>query len=248
MNEVSTIKELLRSGQDGAVAIAAPDRAVLTYRSLREQIDTTVTMLNLLGIERNDRVALVLPNGPDMAAAFVSVASGATTAPLNPAYQRDEFHFYLSDLGAKALLVDKGSTSPALCAASDLGIRVLEISAGENAGSFEILTKEDVKPGSSTPKYAHADDVALVLHTSGTTARPKIVPLSHRNVCASAWNIRQTLALAPEDKCMNIMPLFHIHGLMATILATLSAGASVYCTAGFNALKFFGWLKNSEPS
>ncbi len=248
MNEVSTIKELLRSGQDGAVAIAAPDRAALTYRSLREQIDTTVATLNLLGIERNDRVAIVMPNGPDMAAAFVSVASGATTAPLNPAYQEEEFHFSLSDLGAKALLVDKGSTSPALCAASDLGIQVLEISARENAGSFEILTKEDVKPGGLTPKYADADDVALVLHTSGTTARPKIVPLSHRNVCASACNIRQTLALTPEDKCMNIMPLFHIHGLMATTLATLSAGASVYCTAGFNALKFFGWLKDCDPS
>lgn len=248
MTNASTIKELLQNGQDDAVVFLAPERAPLTYKALREQVDSTLATLNGLGIARNDRVAIVLPNGPEMAAAFVAIASGATTAPLNPAYRQEEFDFYLSDLGAKALVVDKGSTSPALRAASDLGIPVMEIEAGEHAGSFRILLREGDVSGSSSPTYAQPDDVALVLHTSGTTSRPKIVPLSHRNVCASARNIRQTLALTPEDKCMNVMPLFHIHGLMATILATLSAGASVYCTPGFNALKFYGWLRDCDPS
>jgi acyl-CoA synthetase (AMP-forming)/AMP-acid ligase II len=249
MTDVSTIKELLQNGQDDAVAFVAPERAPLTYKALREQVESTLATLNGLDIARNDRVAIVLPNGPEMAAAFVAIASGATTAPLNPAYRQEEFDFYLSDLGAKALVVDKGSTSPALRAASDLGIPVMEIEAGKHAGSFKILSREgDVSSGSSRPTYAQPDDVALVLHTSGTTSRPKIVPLNHSNVCASARNIRQTLALTPEDKCMNVMPLFHIHGLMATILATLSAGASVYCTPGFNALKFYGWLQDCDPS
>jgi acyl-CoA synthetase (AMP-forming)/AMP-acid ligase II len=87
-----------------------------------------------------------------------------------------------------------------------------------------------------------------VLHTSGTTSRPKIVPLLHRNVCASARNIRTTLRLTPDDRCMNVMPLFHIHGLMAPVLASLSAGASVACTPGFNALKFFSWLDEIQPT
>ena len=90
--------------------------------------------------------------------------------------------------------------------------------------------------------------MALVLHTSGTTSRPKIVPLLQRNLAASARHIRTTLALTPEDRCLNIMPLFHIHGLIAAVLTSLSAGASIYCTPGFNALRFFHWLDDAKPS
>jgi acyl-CoA synthetase (AMP-forming)/AMP-acid ligase II len=246
MSESSTISQLLATGRDGAIAIAGPDRAPLTYKGLRDQVDQTICALNGHGIERNDRVAIVLPNGPQMASAFVSIAAGATTAPLNPAYLQDEFRFYLSDLDAKALVVEKGSASPALAAAFELGIPVMEIVAGENAGSFGFDSGGGVESGSAV--YAEDDDVALVLHTSGTTARPKIVPLRQRNVCASADNIRRTLALTADDKCLNVMPLFHIHGLIATILATFSAGASVFCTPGFNALKFYSWLEEAAPS
>ena len=250
MSAASTIMQLLATGQDDALAVAAPNQAPLTYKALREQIEKTICALNRHGIGRDDRVAIVLPNGPVMATAFVSIASGATTAPLNPAYQEEEFRFYLSDLGAKALVVDQGSASPALNAAADVDIPVLEVVGQELAGSFELASNQSVESdASSTPAiFAQADDVALVLHTSGTTARPKIVPLSNRNVCASVQNIRQTLALTPDDRCLNIMPLFHIHGLMATVLATLCAGGSVFCTPGFNALKFFAWLQESDPS
>ncbi len=250
MSDASTIKELLYNGRDDAIAIAAPDRSPLTYKALRGHVERTVIALQRYGIGRNDRVAIVLPNGPDMASSFLAIGSGATTAPLNPAYKQEEFHFYLSDLGTKALLVDKGSASPALSAASDLGIPVLEIVGGEAAGSFELKSGDDAgsDSASGSAAYAESDDIALVLHTSGTTARPKIVPLSQRNVCASARNIRQTLELTTDDRCMNIMPLFHIHGLMATILATLSAGASVFCTPGFNALKCYSWLRESDPT
>ena len=246
MSETTTIRGLLNAGRDDAIAITAPDQAPLNYEGLREHVDRTVRALNRHGIGRNDRVAIVLPNGPVMASAFVSIAAGATTAPLNPAYKEDEFRFYLSDLGAKALVVEKGSASPALIAASELGIPVLEIVALENAGAFEFASSDGIEP--STAVYSEADDVALVLHTSGTTAKPKIVPLSQRNVCASAGNIQQTLALTFDDICMNVMPLFHIHGLIATILATLRTGASVFCTPGFNALKFYAWLEEADPS
>jgi acyl-CoA synthetase (AMP-forming)/AMP-acid ligase II len=246
MSETTTIRELLNAGRDDAIAITAPGQVPLTYKGFREHVERTVRALNQHGIGRNDRVAIVLPNGPTMASAFVSIAAGATTAPLNPAYKEDEFRFYLSDLGAKALVVEKGSASPALIAASGLGIPVLEIVPLENAGAFEFASGKGIEPAAAV--YSEADDVALVLHTSGTTARPKIVPLSQRNVCASAGNIQQTLALTSDDKCMNVMPLFHIHGLIATILATLRAGASVFCTPGFNALKFYAWLEEADPS
>src|ERR1700679_2809241 len=98
------------------------------------------------------------------------------------------------------------------------------------------------------PGFAHADDTALVLHTSGTTSRPKIVPLAHVNVTASAYHIGGTLALREGDVCLNIMPLFHIHGLIAATLSSIAAGASVVCTPGFNALKFFSWFEEANPT
>ncbi len=248
----STIGELLRAGNDSDVALLAPERDPLTYRELRAHIGRTVAALNRLGIGRNDRVAIVLPNGPEMAAAFVSMAAGATTAPLNPAFRREEFEFYLADLRTKALVVERGSDSPAVEAARALEIAVLEIRVGsaDPAGRFEIALREGSSQPASTASagLGEAGDIGLVLHTSGTTSRPKIVPLSQANLCASARHIRQTLALEPADRCLNVMPLFHIHGLMAAILASLSAGASVFCSPGFNALRFFSWLEQAAPS
>ncbi len=243
-----TVVDLLEHGSDEAVAIVAPGRGPLTYSNLRAHVTNTVAQLNKLGIGRNDPVAIVLPNGPEMASAFIAVAAGATTAPLNPAYKAEEFEFYLSDLNAKLLLVESGSDSPARDAAARLGIALAELTPSvETAGLFQL--SGDVfadAPGSEG--NAHAQDIALVLHTSGTTARPKIVPLNQANICATAANIQETLVLTAGDCCLNIMPLFHIHGLMAAVLSSLGAGASVFCTPGFNALKFFGWMKEANPT
>lgn len=249
MPEGATILEIL-GGKDDAVAISATDRPDLTYKDLRDQIDRTVEALNGFGIGRNDRVAIVLPNGSEMAVAYLSVAMAATTAPLNPAYRVDEYAFYMEDLSAKALLVEAGSSSPAVEAAETLNVPILEVTTDDQrpAGSFDLTARTKLSGTPEAGGLAQADDVALVLHTSGTTSRPKIVPLTHTNVCASAGNIRNTLSLTPDDRCMNVMPLFHIHGLMAAILASLSAGASVYCTDGFNALRFFALLEDANPT
>ena len=101
-----TIINLIKSAGLDDIALGGVDRPSLTYRALLAQAETTVNKLNAMGIGRNDRVAIVLPNGPEMASAFLSVGCGATTAPLNPAYREDELNFYLSDLNAKALLVE----------------------------------------------------------------------------------------------------------------------------------------------
>ena len=251
MPEPATIRQLLRAGADSAVALSAPGRPDATYQVLRGQVERTVAALNERGVGRGDRVAIVLSNGPEMASAFVSVAAGAATAPLNPRYTEPEFAFYLSDLGAKALIVAEGDPSPARSAAAELGVPVLEVSADPDrpAGVFEFATPPATgRAPAARPGMAAPDDTALVLHTSGTTSRPKIVPLLHSNVCATARHIRETLALEPSDRCLNVMPLFHIHGLMACVLSTLGAGASVHCTPGFNALKVFGWFDECVPT
>jgi len=200
-----------------------------------------------MGIDASDRVAIVLPNGPEMATAFASVAQAATTAPLNPAYREEEYEFYLEDLKAKALLVMDSYDGPAFKAATTLGMNVIRLTVPDDApaGYFTLSSDIDAAPATKPPT---ADDVALILHTSGTTSRPKIVPLLQSNVAASAQHIQTSLKLTSEDRCMNVMPLFHIHGLIAAVAASLASGASIWCAPGFDALKFFGWMKEAQPT
>ena len=248
MTRFSTLHELLATGADDAIALAAPGVAPLAYAGLRATVARCAERLNAAGIGRGDRVAIVLPNGAEMAAAFAGIASCAVSAPLNPAYRGDEFDFYLSDLKARALVVERGSTSPAVEVARSRGIAVIElVPAGEGAGAFDLIAPQG---GGQTRAagMAREGDVALILHTSGTTSRPKIVPLTQANISASACNLRDTVALTAADRGLNIMPLFHIHGLVAGLLAPLAAGSSIFCTPGFNALKFFAWMEEASPT
>ncbi len=248
MSRRSTLRQLMSAGADEAPAIAAPGTVPLSYRALRTLVEKTIASLNGFGIGRNDRVAIVLPNGPDMATAFIGIASGATAAPLNPTYKADEFEFYMSDVKAKALVVEAGSNSPAVGVAKKLGMKiiVLQPDHANGAGAFSLTCAG--ASGDCLKGFAEPDEVALILHTSGTTSRPKIVPLSQRNVSVSSGNIAETLAFTPKDCGLNIMPLFHIHGLMAGVLAPLSAGGRVFCTPGFNALRFFAWMDEAKPT
>jgi acyl-CoA synthetase (AMP-forming)/AMP-acid ligase II len=246
---VATVLELLAAGAEDAPALGAPGRPPLGHGALRALVGDTVAALRARGIGRNAPVAFVVDNGPEAATTFLAVAAGATAAPLNPAYRVDEFDFYLGDLGARLLIVEEGKDSPALVTADKLGIPVarLRVAAGAPAGAFTLVFPDGMGAASADGAAA-PDDVALVLHTSGTTSRPKMVPLSQRNVCASARNVAAAVAFGPGDRGLNIMPLFHIHGLIAGILAPLSAGGEVFCTPGFNALKFFGWMADARPT
>jgi oxalate---CoA ligase len=248
----ASLIRMLATAKDDAVAISAPGRPPLTYAALHHLIDRSLATLNALGIGRNDRLAIVLANGPEMATCFISAACGVASAPLNPAYRADEFEFYLSDLRAKALVVEHDSSSPAIAVAQKLGVPIINLHPGSAAGDF-TLTARDASaksPSASSTQggFAQSADTSMVLHTSGTTSRPKIVPLSQGNLCASAANIARTLQFQPTDCGLNIMPLFHIHGLIAGVLAPLAAGSQVFCTPGFNALKFFAWMDEAKPT
>ena len=243
-----TIPDLLAAHAPEAPALGAPEREPLTFAALRAQIERTTESLNRFGLGREDPVAIVLPNGPEMAAAFLSVASAATSAPLNPGYRRDEFDFYLGDLDASALIVQQGVDSPAREAAAGRGIPIIELVPDHAAPAGTFTLESDLGGAAARPGAAEAEDVALVLHTSGTTSRPKIVPLRQRNVCASADHIAATLSLSTGDRCLNIMPLFHIHGLIAGVLASVGAGGCTWCSPGFDAMRVFGWLREAAPS
>ena len=250
MYEADTIAKLLARGGRDSPALAAPGRSALSYPALRALIERTTRSIRALGIGPGDRVAIVLPNGPEMASAFLAVGSIATAAPLNPGYRLGEFDFYLSDLNAKALLILAGMESPAREVAETRGIPIVELDVdpAKPAGEFSLRPVGPAPPRAADGEPSEPEDIALVLHTSGTTSRPKMVPLSHRNVTASAINVSRTLRLTREDVCLNIMPLFHIHGLIGAVLSSIAAGASIACAPNFDALKFFRWFAETNPT
>lgn len=236
-DRILTIQGVLRR-QAGlapeAPALLAPGEPALTYAQLLARAEALAAALAGHGIGSGDRVAIVLPNGPGAALAFLGVTMTASAAPLNPAYRAAEFEHYLSGLRAKAVVAAADATA------------CREAARGLNVPVFELAELRGGKAGSFAP--AAPRDEALVLFTSGTTARPKLVPLTQANLCHSSYNVAETLALTPRDRCLNVMPLFHIHGLVAAVLASLAAGASFVATAGFEAARFFSWLDEFQPT
>jgi acyl-CoA synthetase (AMP-forming)/AMP-acid ligase II/acyl carrier protein len=230
-----------------APAILAPGRAPLTYDLLNRHIQNSGLVLRAIGIGRHDRVALVLPNGPEMATAALTVEANATCVPMNRAFHAEEFEKYFSDLQPRALIIEAGIESPARIVALSRGMRVIELSPAldAEAGLFTLHGDSEIAPDDEA---ASPDQVAVLLPTSGTTSRPKIVAQTHANICVSAFSSVAALALSESDRCLNIMPLFHGHGLHATLLASLSAGASVVCTVGLDVDRFGAWLKAFQPT
>jgi acyl-CoA synthetase (AMP-forming)/AMP-acid ligase II/acyl carrier protein len=230
-----------------APAILAPGRSPLTYGGLYEHIEHTSQTLRSLGIGRHDRVAVVLPNGPEMAVTILAVAATATCAPMNPAYQVAEFDRYFDTLRPGAILLQAGIDSAARRIGLMRRIPIIELSptAHAEAGLFTLAgDRKDAR----VQEPAKPDDIGILLLTSGTTADPKIVPQTHANICASAFSSAAAWALTDADRCINMLPLFHGHGLHNTLMASLAAGASVVCTSGWDIERFFKWLSEFRPT
>ena len=239
-----TIRNMINQQNDDLIFLTSEKNGKLSYGEFKifnEKISRQLAATNIIN---SDRAAIVLPNGPLMASSFLSISSYMSAAPLNPSYKQEEFEFYLDDLKPKFLLVEPNSKSLAVIAAKNLNIPVFEMKISDNQplGTFELFDKE------TDYKNPNDYDEALVLHTSGTTSRPKIVPLSNLNIFTSAVNISKSLKLTADDHCLNIMPLFHIHGLIAVLSASAKVGASVCASNGFNALKFLDLAETQNIS
>ncbi len=234
---LGTLLDLLESGAPSHPAIVTPGGPVVTYDFLKRQVQTLARQLRAMGIDRGDRVAIVLPNGVEAIVAFLAVSIAGTAAPLNPAYKAAEFEFYLDDTNAKALITaDAGGEE----ARSAMPTSTMDMRASlDNDGNVSLTGPALGSQGHRDAAPPAPDDVALVLHTSGTTSRPKRVPLSHRNLTASVGNIVRTYDLSPSDVALCIMPLFHVHGLVASTLSTLGSGGTVVVPSGFNPLRFW---------
>ena len=231
----ATLDYVLQRGDPNATAIAVPGGAPVTYAKLRQQVEACADALAGAGIRRGDRVAFVLPNGLESIVLFLAAARAGSAAPLNPAYKESEFRFYLEDIGARVLVVPRGAGEAARKALPETAV-LIEASVDQ---SGKVALESNGANRTRSHDLPGPDDEALVLHTSGTTSRPKQVPLRQRNLAFSAENIARTYKLTPLDVAMCVMPLFHIHGLMASTMATFYSGGTLVVPPAFDAMTFW---------
>ena len=228
--------DLLDRGVAEQPAVIVPGGVTLTYDVLRTSAHRFGAALVARGIAVGETVAASFTNGPEIVVAFFgAVGARATFAPLNAAYTEDEFAFYLDDIAPKVLVLAPGSVPAARVAAAKLGIAVVDLALDSNGMPHVAGVLED----GTHDRVATDDDVALFLHTSGTTSRPKGVPLSHDNIATSAGNIGRWYALVAEDVSFCVMPLFHVHGLVFSTIAVLAAGGTVVVPEKFSASAFW---------
>lgn len=229
-------------------AILAPARRPMTYGALWTQANEVVFGLRNVGVRRTDRVAIVLPDGPEAAVAAITVAAGAVCVPLNPGFTCDEYQRYFDELQLAALLTHADLNSASRRAAQIQGVPVIDVSIrpNEGAGAFSVAGRAPQLLVDD--EFASSADDAFILMTSGSTSRPKTVPLTHASVCLSADNVGAALELEARDRLLGVLPLFHGHGLISGLLAALAAGSSTVCPPGFDATAFFGWLTEFRPT
>jgi len=216
-----------------AAALIEPGRESLTFAALQKRIQAAARAVAAAGITREDVVALVMPDGAGLIANFLGIASVAGCAVVNPALREPEIESALADLEARAVIFAPSVSSPVADIARKRGIIVLEVS--RDAACPDFVPEAD------------GGQVALLLHTSATTGKARIVPLTHSNLRAMAANTRGILNLTATDRFLSMMPLFHLQGLLSS-LAQLLAGGTVICTAGFDASAFLGWLERYRPT
>ena len=230
----TTLLGMLSSSPAERTALIQPEQNLrVTYGALRNQVEAVAEALAASGVGRGDRVGMALPNGIPMIVSFLAASVAGTAAPLNPGYKEDEFRFYLEDTNARVLLLPAEGAEDARRAAGDrVPVLTVKMDAAGTVSLGDVTRRR-------SPDPTTVDDIALILHTSGSTGRPKRVPLSHANLSISTQNVAKSYSLTSEDVSLCVMPLFHVHGLVASTLATLATGGTVVVPGKFSPLSFW---------
>jgi len=234
----TTLLGLLTSSPAEQIAIILPEQDIrVSYGALRQQAEALAESLAAAGIGKGDRVGMAFPNGLPAIVSFLAASMVGTAAPLNPAYKEDEFTFYLEDTSARVLLLPPTGIDEARRAAGHVPILTVDM---DTAGTVSLSGGA----GRRAIPSPDVDDVALILHTSGSTGRPKRVPLTHANLSISCRNVARSYALSSSDVSLCVMPLFHVHGLVASTLATLASGGTIVVPGKFSPLSFWRIAKD----
>jgi acyl-CoA synthetase (AMP-forming)/AMP-acid ligase II len=242
-----TIPDILTHGAahyPGRIALEQ-DGSELSYGELHREVMALRDTLLRIGVKRQSRVAIVLPNGTGLAVALLAATCSAVAVPLNPEYREPEYVTYFDTIGVTHLIVGAGMANPAANVARERGIPILELTDRRAMVAAPPATLPETIPDEPFPSGA---DIALILLTSGSTGRPKKVPLSHTNICVSVGDICETMALTPDDVCLCMWEQVHVGGLVDLLLVPLASGGRVICTAGFNVAKFFELLPTRRPT
>ena len=219
-------------------SVIIPGGPNINYQDFRDEVEKIAGLLAGYGVNKGATVSIVLENSLDFMVDFLAVTrAGAIAAPLNPAYTVDEFKFFMEDADAKLVIVSAGATA-AIEAANSLSIPFL-ISSVNSDGKVALSHEDNNLSKSINPENPSPDDIALFLHTSGTTSRPKGVPLTHSNLMTSLNNIVKTYGLSENDTALVVMPLFHVHGLIGVALSSLNSAGTIVIPPRFSASNFW---------
>lgn len=248
MQTTTTLADLLSNAEPKRTAIIRPEnQCATTYAAFAEQIAALAATLRASGLEPGDPVAIVLPNSPEFLVVFLAVTGARlVAAPLNPAYKAEEFLFYLEDIGAR-VVIGPPQEHAVYAPARALGLRIWHVRL-DSEGKAKVEGEGVLAPSRELADLARVDDTALFLHTSGTTSRPKGVPLSHGNLMASIRNVAGHFALSPADTGLLVMPLFHVHGLIGATLSTFCSGGTLVVPSRFSAGTFWSDVKHNQVS
>ncbi|KAG0136618.1 hypothetical protein HOY82DRAFT_498014 [Tuber indicum] len=241
---MATLQSSISSTSRSPAVIIPSTSLTISYPTLQSLISNFQKNLAAIGITPQSPVSITLPNNLEFIVSFLATAAQrGIAAPLNPAYKQGEFEFFIGDVKSKLVVVPRGAVSagaPAVLAARKFGVAVAEVWWDDRRGEvcLELLEQGGLEHGVKVER-AEPEDVALVLHTSGTTGRPKAVPLTHKNLARTMGNVVQTYKLTREDRTYLVMPLFHVHGLLAGFLAPLQSGGTVIVPVKFSANDFW---------
>ena len=235
---MTTLADILIDHPADNRSIVIPGGPSVGFADLRDEVERVAGLLAADGVERGRAVSIVLGNGLEFIVTFLAVTrAGAVAAPLNPAYTVDEFLFFMADADAQLVIIPEGD-HPGRSAAGKL--RIPTVDASMSFDAHVVLSREGTQLTMGKDVDGPSpDDIALFLHTSGTTSRPKGVPLTHANLVTSLGNIGDTYDLTPDDRAMVVMPLFHVHGLIGVMLSTLNTGGSIVVPPRFSASRFW---------
>ncbi|PWN50811.1 putative PCS60-AMP-binding protein, peroxisomal [Violaceomyces palustris] len=252
-NNLLTVFQPREGHNPSATAIILPSSSPNPYRFTYHQLHNLVldlqSQIASFGFKPSEVISSSLVNGIEFVLTFLATGAERLVAgPLNPNYSSNEVSFYLQDTQSKLLILPRGAFAnphPAVSAARGLNVEMAEIVFDPSSCSVSLIRENGSKverSPSSVLRRPLDEDVALVLHTSGTTGRPKGVPLSHRNLLTTMANIIKTYELTPGDRTYLVMPLFHVHGLLCGLLAPLLSGGSVVIPPKFSASVFWSEL------
>ena len=250
LSDQRTIGEVIRRQAElrpEQPAIVGPRFAPLSYRELNHQIEAIGMGLRQAGFDRNARIAIALPDGPQAALAIVAVACAAAAVPLDPKLTIPELETRLTLLRPNAIVLLQGSDSAARTVAERQGLVIIEaFAADESKLDLQIIVSHVGPAAPHDDPGPHA--LATILQSSGTTAEPKLIPLSHHNWLVIVERMAEFFQLTPEDRCLAVIPVHYGHGFQHTTLTPLLTGGSAAFPINASILDLSEWFEDLRPT